>query len=140
VIENPKPGEHTLRVTLAGKKDNEQKVTVAAGKDSVVRATLAEPEQPAIAARIVVETLPYAEVCLDGEMQGKTSADGRLVIENPKPGEHALRVKRIDKRDYVQKVTVEAGRELVVKASLQDPRGLGGLGSKPGTCPSVSVR
>ena len=49
VIESPKPGEHTVRITLAGKKDYEKKVTVAAGGDTTIRATLAEPEQPAAA-------------------------------------------------------------------------------------------
>jgi formylglycine-generating enzyme required for sulfatase activity len=46
LIDDPKPGDHTLRVSLAGKKDYEQRVTVAAGQVATITATLAEVEQP----------------------------------------------------------------------------------------------
>ncbi|HKO03580.1 MAG TPA: SUMF1/EgtB/PvdO family nonheme iron enzyme [Candidatus Acidoferrales bacterium] len=72
-------------------------------------------------ARIVVETLPGAEVYLDDERQGQASAGGRLVISNPKPGEHTLRVTLAGKKDYEQKVTVTAGKDATVKAALAEP-------------------
>jgi len=122
VIPNPKLGEHTLRVTLMGKKDYEQTLTVAAGKETAVNATLEEPVRPPQPqpARIIVETLPYAEVYLDDERQGQTSGAGRLVIPNPKTGERTLRVTLAGKKDYEQKVTVVAGKDATVKATLAE--------------------
>jgi formylglycine-generating enzyme required for sulfatase activity len=42
VIANPKPGERSLRVYLAGKKDFQRKITVVAGKELTIVATLAD--------------------------------------------------------------------------------------------------
>jgi len=46
VIEDLKAGDHVLRVSLAGKKDFEQRVTVAAGQVATITATLADAESP----------------------------------------------------------------------------------------------
>jgi serine/threonine-protein kinase len=46
VIEDLKAGDHTLRVSLVGKKDYEHGVTVAAGQVATITATLADAEQP----------------------------------------------------------------------------------------------
>jgi formylglycine-generating enzyme required for sulfatase activity len=46
VIANAAAGEHTLRVSLAGKKDYEKPVTVVAGQVANIQATLADVEPP----------------------------------------------------------------------------------------------
>jgi len=43
-------------------------------------------------AQIVVGTSPNAEVYLDDQYTVRASPEGRLVIGNPNPGEHNLRV------------------------------------------------
>jgi formylglycine-generating enzyme required for sulfatase activity len=73
--------------------------------------------------RIVVETLAGAEVYLDDAFQGRASSAGRLVIENPKPGAHTLRVTLTGKQDYEEKVTVIAGREATIKSMFGEERG-----------------
>jgi len=71
-------------------------------------------------AQIVVETSPNAEVYLDDQYTGRASSEGRLVIGNPKPGEHNLRVTLAGKRDFQRKMTVVAGKEAKIVAALAD--------------------
>ena len=71
-------------------------------------------------AQIVVETSPNAEVYLDDQFAGRASPEGRLVIGNPKAGEHALRVSLAGKKDFAQKVTVVAGQVTRIAAALAD--------------------
>jgi len=71
-------------------------------------------------AQIVVETSPNAEVYLDDQYTGRASPEGRLVIGNPKPGEHNLRVSLTGKRDFQERITVVAGKEVRIEATLAD--------------------
>ncbi len=71
-------------------------------------------------AQIVVETSPNAEVYLDDQYTGRASPEGRLVIANPKPGEHDLRVSLAGKKDFQRKITVVAGKEVKILAALLD--------------------
>ena len=83
-----------------------------------------KPAKPPAAkpAQIVVETSPNAEVYLDDQYTGRASPGGRLVIRNPKPGEHNLRVSFAGKRDFQQKITVVAGKEMKIAATLPNLR------------------
>jgi formylglycine-generating enzyme required for sulfatase activity len=85
----------------------------------------AKPEQPQKPpepepAQISVETSPNAEVYLDDEFVGRASPQGRLVVGNPKAGDHGLRVSLTGKRDYEATVTVAAGQETRIEAPLED--------------------
>jgi len=80
-----------------------------------------ENKPPTKPARIVVETLPYAEVYLDDERQGQASQAGRLIIGKVNPGDHTVRVTLAGKKDYEMKVTVVAGRDTTIKATLAEP-------------------
>src|SRR5579872_3117587 len=66
--------------------------------------------------QIVIRTSPSAEVYLDDTFKGKASAQGRLVIDNPKPGEHALKIYLTGKKDYARQITVVAGQEASVES------------------------
>ena len=46
VIDDAAPGNHNLRVSLAGKRDNEQRVSVAAGQVAVLEVALIDAELP----------------------------------------------------------------------------------------------
>jgi DNA-binding beta-propeller fold protein YncE len=70
--------------------------------------------------QIVVETSPDAQVYLDDTLAGQASSQGRLAIENPKPGDHTLRVSLAGRKDYQQPVTVVAGQVATVRAKLEE--------------------
>jgi formylglycine-generating enzyme required for sulfatase activity len=72
-------------------------------------------------AQIDIQTSPNAQVYLDDALKGKASEAGRMVIANPPPGEHKLRVSLPGKKDFQQKITVVAGKELKVVATLTEP-------------------
>jgi len=71
-------------------------------------------------AEIDVQTSPGAEVYVDDQFEGRAGPEGRVVVPNPRPGDHTLRVSLAGKRDYEQKVTVAAGENSSVQAALAD--------------------
>jgi TonB family protein len=83
-------------------------------------------------AQIVVETSPNAEVYLDDQYTGRASPEGRLVIGNPKPGEHKLRVSLTGKREFQRKVTVVAGQVTKITVVLADLAGTVVVQTSPG--------
>jgi formylglycine-generating enzyme required for sulfatase activity len=87
VIEDLKPGEHALRVSLAGKKDYEQRVTVAAGQVATITATLADAEQPSPTAPVEKpRELPSPPAPVETPRRTVSAPVGRTVRENPKDG------------------------------------------------------
>jgi len=65
-------------------------------------------------AQIVIQTSPNAEFYLDDTFKGK--AQGRLVIDNPQPGEHALRISLTGKKDYARQIAVVARQEARIES------------------------
>ncbi len=106
LIDNPKPGEHTLRVSLAGKRDYEQHVTVVSGQVARVEAALVD-----LTGSIRVQASPGAEVFLDNSSRGTTGQNGQLVIRDLAAGTYYLRVLAQGKQILEQQVTVMAGQE-----------------------------
>jgi formylglycine-generating enzyme required for sulfatase activity len=65
--------------------------------------------------------LPNAQVYLDETFKGQVARKGRLVIDDPKPGDHTMRVSlRPGKKDYEGRVTVAAGQVATITATLAD--------------------
>jgi formylglycine-generating enzyme required for sulfatase activity len=96
-----------------------------AGATDSLLATLRElaptpPKPPEKPAEIVVQTSPGAEVYVDDQFAGRASLQGRLVVRNPSPGDHTLRVSLAGKRDYEQPVKVTVGETSSVQAALAD--------------------
>jgi formylglycine-generating enzyme required for sulfatase activity len=87
-------------------------------------------------AQIVVQTSPSAEVYLDDLYAGRASLEGRLVIANPEPGEHKLRVSLTGKNDFQRKITVVAGKELRIVATLKEVTAIVAPGATPGQGPA----
>lgn len=85
------------------------------------------------AAQIMVETSPNAEVYLDDQYTGRASPEGRLVIANPRAGEHALRVSMPGKKDFECKVTVVAGQMNRIAAPLAEFGPIPGASKLPAT-------
>jgi formylglycine-generating enzyme required for sulfatase activity len=115
LIGNVKPGPHNLRVSLPGKKEFQQSFTVQAGQENSIEAPL-----PNLAGSIKVHTLAGAEVILDSSSQGMADAAGQLVIQEVATGSHQLRVKGQGKKEFRQSVTVLAGQESAIEATLAD--------------------
>ena len=127
IIENPKPGDHTLRITLAGKKDYEQQVKVVGGQTVNIQAALAD-----LAGSIRVQTSPGAAIYLDDSSRGTADSTGRLSIPNVAVGSHELRISAPGKRDYRQDIAVSPGQEAKFEASLTDLAGTLVLQTSPG--------
>jgi formylglycine-generating enzyme required for sulfatase activity len=115
VIDNPKRGDHRLRVSLQGKRDFTQQVTVVAGQTANIRAQLAD-----LPGKIVVHTTPGAQVFLDDSSRGQADARGELAMANVSAGLHTLRVTAGGKKESRQNVAVKAGQEAKVEAQLAD--------------------
>jgi len=115
VIEDAKPGDHKIRVSLDGRQTYESDVTLVAGKDSSLKAPLAD-----LPAKLLVRSSPGASVSLDDSPRGATSATGELVLPDVAPGSHTLRISAPGKKDYQQAVSVVAGQQLTVTADLAD--------------------
>ena len=127
VIANPTAGEHTLRVTLAGKKDHEERVAVAAGKDTNVQVALTD-----LPARITVHSSPGSEVFLDDVRRGATDTAGELVVPDAPVGSHTIRVSAAGKKEFQEQVSLQAGKEASVQARLPDLPGKIVVHSSPG--------
>jgi PEGA domain len=127
VIAGPKIGDHTLRVTLAGKKDYEDRLTVASGKDTSVRVVLDD-----MPARILVHSAPGADVFLDDTRRGTTDANGELAVSDLPAGPHTVRLSAHGKTEFQQQVSVGAGKEASVQAPLTDLPGKILVHSAPG--------
>jgi TonB family protein len=115
VIENPQPGDHSLRISLAGKKDYEQQLTVIAGQSFDLQAT-----PPDLAGSIHIQTSPGAEVFLDDLTRGAADTGGGLFIAEVASGPHQLRVSAQGKKEFRQSINVVAGQESRIDASLAD--------------------
>jgi hypothetical protein len=108
-----RPGAHTLKVSLEGKKDFEQTVTLAAPQGSQVEAPLTD-----LAGAVRVQTSAGAEVFLDGSSRGRTGQSGQLFIPDVAPGDHVLRVSAEGKKEYNATINVSSGRETMAEAIL----------------------
>jgi formylglycine-generating enzyme required for sulfatase activity len=108
-------GTHALRVSLAGKKDFEQSITLAN-----VQATKIEARLMDAPGGIRLRTLAAASIFLDGTSRGSADASGELVLTNIPAGPHELRVSAPLKKDYRRSVTVLAGQESRLEASLEN--------------------
>jgi hypothetical protein len=110
VIGNPKPGEHDLRVSFAGKRDFQRKITVVAGKEVKIVATLAD-----LPGSMLVKTTPGAEVSLDNSSRGVADASGQLTVSEVATRVHTLRIATPCKRDFSQTaLRYHAGTSLVL--------------------------
>jgi len=127
VIENPKPGEHTLRISLTGRRNHEQKVTVTAGQVEKITAVLAELE-----GTVEVKTASGAAVFVDGMNRGTTDAAGSLSLPDVAAGAHELRISAVGKKDFQGKFSVAAGQEVKVEAALEDLPGTVAVETSPG--------
>ncbi len=118
VISNPAPGNHVVKVSLAGKQNYEKTFTLAAGQVMKITAELAD-----LPGTVVVQSTPGAAVFLDGSIRGTTDAKGQLSVADVVAGSHNLKVSVGGKKDFEQQITVSAGQEARINAPLVDLTG-----------------
>ena len=99
---------------------------VAGADESLLAALRAQGK--AIAAQVEIETSPHAAVYLDGQLAGQAGDDGRFAVKS-KPGAHSLRVRLAGKEDYQQSLTLVAGQNTRIDATLADVQKLASSGS-----------
>jgi len=126
-IEDLKPGDYALLVTLHAKQPFSQKIDLSPGQSLEIVATLADS-----LGRIVVHTEAAAEVFLDSVRRGAADSKGVFTLPNAAPGSHELRISAANKKDFRQTVTVTAGGDTMVRAPLVDlPPALGMVRTNP---------
>ncbi|MGD1101801.1 MAG: SUMF1/EgtB/PvdO family nonheme iron enzyme [Terriglobia bacterium] len=114
-----KLGAHTLKVSLAGKRDFEQSVTVAEGRPTRVVAPLAD-----LTGSLRVKALAGAAIWLDDSSRGTIDSSGELLLSEIPPGAHVLRVTARGKVDDSRSVVVAAGAETPVEVALAEGVGV----------------
>src|SRR5208282_4076564 len=110
-----KLGAHTLKVSLAGKQDFEQRVNVVEKQSTRVVASLAD-----LAGGVRVKALTGAAIWLDDSSRGTIDSSGELLLGGISPGTHVLRVTAQGKVDDSRSVIVAAGTETPVQVILAD--------------------
>jgi formylglycine-generating enzyme required for sulfatase activity len=93
----------------------------AKGPPSAAEHTVPKRRSVSTPGQIVVQTSPNAEVYFDDQYTGRASAGGWLVVGTAKAGMHELRVSLPGKRDFQQTITVSAGEQLKIAATLAEP-------------------
>ncbi len=122
-----KPGTHTVKVSLKGKGDFEQKISLVPPQTSRLEARLED-----LAGIVVVLTSTGAAVSLDGSSRGTTDASGQLSIPDVAAGSHELRVSAPGKNEYQKSIQVLAGEQFRVNAVLTDAAGTVVVQTSPG--------
>jgi hypothetical protein len=89
-----------------------------AGADETLIRVLREANA-ATPAELLLQTSPYAEVFLDGKLQGQAHGQGGLAIRT-KPGAHALKVSLKGKKDFERVITLLPQQATRVEARLKD--------------------
>jgi formylglycine-generating enzyme required for sulfatase activity len=110
-----KLGAHTLKVSLAGKKDFTQSVELVEKQSTRVVASLAD-----LAGSVRVKALAGAAIWLDNSNRGTVDSSGELLLSQISPGTHALRVTAPGKVDDLRSIAVTAGVETPVEVTLAD--------------------
>src|SRR5208282_2584798 len=96
----------------------EHRVTLASAQAAKVEA---KPDDTTGSIR--VRTLVGASISLDGAAGESVGLNGELLMNFVSPGAHQLRISMPGKKEILQILTVEAGKETRVEAKLVDAPG-----------------
>src|SRR5277367_2209395 len=116
------PGTHTVRFTRAGYEDFQPPpVTISANQQSTLSFDLKQsagaPPPPPQEAYLTIHSSPGASVSVDGASQGKTDAQGSLIIP-VKPGKRSVQIGLEGYQPFSHSVNVKAGEKPILAASL----------------------
>jgi hypothetical protein len=109
------PGQHTVRLNLAGYQDYTQNVQVQAGSIALVEAVMTPSSSPSSAGTLQVNSDPQgANVFLDNLCRGVTP----LTLTSVETGSHSLLVRLPGYNDYTSLITIAPGQVVQVQAGL----------------------
>ncbi len=119
-IKDIKPGEHIIEVRAPGYMEKKKRVSVSAGSAEVLEFEL-QPEAAAgdVGTIIVVSPVPEAKVSIDGARIGVVPQTKQVAA-----GEHFVVVEQAGYRTFEEKVRVEPGQEVTIKAELKAVGGI----------------
>jgi serine/threonine-protein kinase len=123
-VSNVKPGPHTieLRKDLFKPKQLQREFIAGASlrlNANEVALESAAPARPSLApSKLVVQTVPGAQVIIDGRASGQTASDGRLEISEAPAGDHTLEVVAKPYNNFKQKITLSPGGVLTITPNL----------------------
>jgi serine/threonine protein kinase len=123
---NIKPGPHTVslkKATFKPKELQEQfvaggSVRLSASDVALESAAPARPNPALVSAKLIVQTVPGAQVSLDGQAVGQAGANGRLEIAPAPAGDHTLEITAKPYADFKEKLTLSPGGTSTITPSL----------------------
>jgi hypothetical protein len=113
-------GSHFLEIEKAGYHEWSSSVKVVSGQQSHISATLDSNVQPTTGTIVVSSTPVGAYIYLDGSYQGRTTAQGFVII-GVSPGTRTVTLKLDGYQDAATSVNVNAGQQSSVSLTLQTP-------------------
>ena len=122
---NVQPGPHTIELKKdTFKPKGLQRQFVAGGSvhltaNEVALESAAAHPNPALAPpKLIVQTVPGAQVSMDGRAVGQTDSKGRLEITQASTGDHTVEVAAKPYNNFKEKVTLSTGHVLTITPSL----------------------
>jgi eukaryotic-like serine/threonine-protein kinase len=116
------PGTHSVRFTKAGYEDFQASaVAISANQQSALSFDLKQsagaPPPPPQEAYLTIHSTPGAAVSVDGAPQGKTDAQGTLIVQ-VKSGRRAVQIGLDGYQSFGHSVNVKAGEKPILAAVL----------------------
>jgi serine/threonine-protein kinase len=121
---NIKPGPHTIGLRKHQFKPRDLQRQFVAGESVRLNANEvalenAAPAAPALAPpKLIVQTVPGAQVTLDGQPVGQVGSNGLLEVFPAPAGQHTLQVVAKPYSNFTEKVTLSPGGSTTIVASL----------------------
>jgi tetratricopeptide (TPR) repeat protein len=123
---NVQPGPHTIELKKDTFKPRQlQRQFVAGGSvhltaNEVALESAAAHPSPALAPpKLIVQTVPGAQVSIDGRAVGQAGSNGRLEISQAPAGDHTVEVVAKPYDNFKQKVTLSPGRVSTITPTLR---------------------
>jgi len=125
-VANVQPGPHTIGLKKDTFKPKELQrqfvaggsVRLTANEVALESAPVTHQAPPLSPPKLVVQTVPGAQVIIDGRPYGQTGPNGRLEISQAPAGDHTVEVVAKPYQNFKEKVTLSPGRVLTMTPNL----------------------
>ena len=122
---NVQPGPHTIELRKDTFKPKDLQRQFAAGgsvhltaNEVALESAAAHPSPALTPPKLIVQTVPGAQVSIDGRAVGQAGSNGRLEISQAPTGDHTVEVVAKPYQDFKEKVTLSPGRVLTMTPNL----------------------
>jgi serine/threonine-protein kinase len=122
---NVQPGPHTIELKKDTFKPKDLQRQFAAGgsvhltaNEVALESAAAHPSPALTPPKLIVQTVPGAQVSIDGRAVGQAGSNGRLEISQAPTGDHTVEVVAKPYQDFKEKVTLSPGRVLTMTPNL----------------------